>query len=83
MRGVETPLPTVQDVIDLTVRCGSLTNPGIRCIGIAVNTSALGEAEAREFLAMIGEEHALPATDPVRFGMEAIVDRVEAEFGVP
>lgn len=83
MRGVETPLPSVQDVIDLTIRCGSLTNPAIRCIGIAVNTSALGEAEAKDFLEKIGAEHGLPATDPVRFGMEAIVDRVEAEFGAP
>jgi uncharacterized NAD-dependent epimerase/dehydratase family protein len=83
MRGVQTPLPTVQEVIDLTIRCGSLTNPEIRCVGIAVNTSALDESEAEDFLKKIGEEHGLPATDPVRNGMEAIVDRVVAEFGAP
>jgi uncharacterized NAD-dependent epimerase/dehydratase family protein len=84
MRGVQTPLPTIQQVIDLTIQCGQLTNPGIRCVGIAVNTVALGEDEARAYLAKVSEDHGgLPATDPVRFGMEAIVDKVATEFGAP
>ncbi|MEM8700974.1 MAG: N-acetyltransferase DgcN [Pseudomonadota bacterium] len=83
MRGVETPLPTIQQVIDMTIQCGRLTNPDIRCIGIAVNTAALDKDEALAFLAKVGEKHGLPATDPVRFGMDAIVDKVSAEFGAP
>ncbi|MEP0233038.1 N-acetyltransferase DgcN [Roseibium sp.] len=84
MRGVPAPLPTIQQVIDLTVQCGQLTNPDIRCIGIAVNTSALGEEEAKAYLAKISEDHnGLPATDPVRFGMENVVDHVASEFGAP
>lgn len=83
MRGVDAPLPTIQDVIDLTLQCGRLTNPDIRCIGIAVNTVALAESEAWGYLAKVGEEHGLPATDPVRFGMDVIVDQVIAEFGAP
>ena len=47
MRGVAHPLPTIQQVIDMTVACGRLTNPAIRCIGIAVNTQALDEHVAR------------------------------------
>jgi uncharacterized NAD-dependent epimerase/dehydratase family protein len=80
MRGVEHPLPTIAEVIDLTVRCGRLTNPGIRPVGIAVNTSALDEAAARALLADTARAHGLPATDPVRFGVETIVDRLLAEF---
>jgi D-glutamate N-acetyltransferase len=83
MRGVETPLPTIQQVIDATVQSGQLTNPDIRCIGIAVNTSALDDDEALAYLAKVGEKHGLPATDPVRYGMDAIVDKVSAEFGAP
>lgn len=83
MRGVETPLPTIQQVIDLTIQCGKLTNPDIRCIGIAVNTIALNEAEAESYLAEVSAEYGLPATDPVRFGMDPIVDRVVEEFGAP
>jgi D-glutamate N-acetyltransferase len=83
MRGVDTPLPTIQQVIDATVQSGQLTNPDIRCIGIAVNTSALEDGEALAYLAKVGEQHGLPATDPVRYGMDAIVDKVSAEFGAP
>ncbi|GJE32382.1 N-acetyltransferase DgcN [Methylobacterium oxalidis] len=80
MRGVEHPLPTISEVIDMTVRLGRLTNPDIRATGIAVNTQALEEAEARRYLDTIAAEHDLPATDPVRFGVDALVDRLVAEF---
>lgn len=83
MRGVGHPIPSIEDVIDLTIRCGKLTNPGIRCVGIAVNTVALGEAEAKELLAETSRKHGLPACDPVRFGVTEIVERVTAEFGAP
>jgi len=80
MRGVRHPLPSIGEVIDLTIRCGRLTNPDIRPVGIAINTQALGEDEARAVLAAAAREHSLPATDPVRFGVQAIVDRLVAEF---
>lgn len=80
MRGVNHPLPSIQAVIDLTVQLGSLTNPGIRPVGIALNTQALDEDAAKALLAELAETHDLPATDPVRFGVEGIVDRIVAEF---
>jgi uncharacterized NAD-dependent epimerase/dehydratase family protein len=82
MRGVQHPLPSIAEVIDLTIRCGQLTNPAIRPIGIAVNTQALGDEEARAYLDRVAEEHDLPATDPIRFGVAAIVDRVVSDFPV-
>ena len=83
MRGVRHPLPTIQEVIDLTIRCGQLTNPAVRPVGIAINTQALGDVEARAYLDAVGHKHHLPAVDPVRYGIEAVVDRIEAEFGAP
>lgn len=83
MRGVPAALPTIQQVIDLTIQCGQLTNPDIRCIGIAVNTAALDETAARSYLQELSDTYKLPATDPVRFGMEAIVDKVADEYGAP
>lgn len=74
MRGVETPIPSIQDIIDLTITMGSLTNPDIRCVGLCVNTAALGEVEAKSCLSDLSRKHGLPATDPVRFGVENIVD---------
>ncbi|KQO54973.1 N-acetyltransferase DgcN [Methylobacterium sp. Leaf85] len=80
MRGVAHPLPSIQQVIDLTIQLGSLTNPGICPVGIAVNTQKLGEDEARTLLQDLTREHGLPATDPVRFGVDGIIDRLLAEF---
>jgi len=81
MRGVETPLPTIQQVIDTTTSIGKLTNPDIQCVGICVNTLALGEEEALAYLEQIGKEHGLPATDPLRFGSQSIVEELERRFG--
>jgi uncharacterized NAD-dependent epimerase/dehydratase family protein len=80
MRGVQHPLPTITDVINLTIRCGQLTNPAIRCVGIAVNTAALDDAAARTLLAETGKAHDLPAVDPVRYGVGEIVARLMQEF---
>lgn len=80
MRGVQHPLPTIQQVIDLTVTCGRLTNPAIRPVGISINTQALDEAAARAYLDETARAHDLPATDPVRFGVAPIVDHLQKLF---
>lgn len=80
MRGVQHPLPTIREVIDLTRQLGRLTNPDIRATGIAVNTQALEEDAALRLLDDLAAAHNLPATDPVRFGVEGLVDRLVAEF---
>ncbi|MEM6665745.1 MAG: DUF1611 domain-containing protein, partial [Pseudomonadota bacterium] len=79
MRNVKTPLPTIQQVIDQTIAMGRLTNPAIRPVGIAINTSALNEAAAHACLSEAAETYNLPATDPIRFGVSSIVDRLESE----
>lgn len=81
MRNVPNALPSIQQVIDATISMGKLTNPDIRCVGICVNTLALGEDEAKAYLAKTGEEYGLPCVDPLRFGAEAIVAEVESQFG--
>ena len=83
MRGVAHPLPTIAEVIELTVTCGRLTNPAIRCVGIAVNTAALEDSAAEAYLAETGAAHGLPAVDPIRTGVGPIVERIAAEFGRP
>ena len=80
MRGVPLPLPTIGAVIDLTIRCGALTNPLIRPVGIAVNTAALDEKAALDYLKHMEREYMLPASDPMRFGVSTIVNRIAAEF---
>ena len=80
MRGVQHPLPKIREVIDMTIALGRLTNSAIRCVGIAVNTEKLGEAEAKAYLAEIATEHGLPASDPVRFGVDPILAFLRASF---
>ena len=67
-------------MIDRTVECGRLTNPAIRPVGIAINTQALAEDAARACCAEVEAAHGLPTTDPVRFGVRAIVERVRVDF---
>ncbi|MCX5479374.1 DUF1611 domain-containing protein [Kaistia geumhonensis] len=81
MRGVQHPLPSIEDVIDLTVRCGSLTNPDIRCVGIAINTAALDDAAATALLAETAGRLSLPAVDPIRTGVAPIVAEIGRVFG--
>lgn len=76
MRGVQHPLPSIAEVIDLNIRCGMLTNPAIRPVGISVNTEHLSEIEARRLVESLEKEHGLPATDPIRFGTGAIVRHI-------
>jgi uncharacterized NAD-dependent epimerase/dehydratase family protein len=80
MRGVRHPLPAISQVIELAVQLGRLTNPAVRPVGIAINTQALGENEARACLEQTATEHGLPAADPIRTGVALIVDHVEQLF---
>ncbi|QNM81904.1 DUF1611 domain-containing protein [Sphingomonas sabuli] len=61
-------LPPVEEIIDLTVRLGSRTNPAIRCGGIALNTSKLEAQEAEALCAAESRRLGLPVADPIRGG---------------
>lgn len=61
-------LPTLEEVIDLTMLLGSRTNPAIRCGGVSLNTSAFDAADADRLLAEEGQRLGLPVADPVRGG---------------
>lgn len=70
-------VPPVEEVIDLTIRLGKLTNPNIRCGGISLNTSAFTDEQASRLLQAESERlHGLPVADPMRGGrpFERLVD---------
>lgn len=83
MRNVSHPLPTIGQVIDRAILEGRLTNPAIQCIGIAINTQALNERDAKAELERTGSEYNLPCIDPVRFGTGPIVDELIRRFPPP
>jgi uncharacterized NAD-dependent epimerase/dehydratase family protein len=80
MRNVSVPMPRIGDVIEQTLVQGRTTNPDIVCIGVAVNTAALEEPEARRVLAVTAAELGLPVTDPIRFGPGPLVDELVESF---
>ena len=69
----EFELPTIRDVIERTIEIGKQTNGAIHCVGLSINTSKLSEHEAKDFLESLENVFGLPATDPIRFGVEKIV----------
>jgi uncharacterized NAD-dependent epimerase/dehydratase family protein len=73
-------LPSVNDVIERTIAIGRLTNTGIRCVGVALNTSKVTATERQSLLARYTAETNLPCVDPMQGGMGAIADRLRSEF---
>ena len=80
MRGLpHQPLPDIGMCIEGHLAAARLTNPDARCVGIAVNTSAMESESARAaLLSELADTFGMPAVDPVRDGVAAIADAVEA-----
>ena len=76
MRNVAAPVPSVEEVVELTVTAGRATNPAILCTGVALNTGNLGAAAARALIDEAAARLSLPVADPMRFGAQALVDRL-------
>jgi uncharacterized NAD-dependent epimerase/dehydratase family protein len=66
----EFAVPSVDEIIDITLRLGSRTNPAIRAGGVSFNTSELPEGEARQLMAKESARLGLPVADPIRGGAE-------------
>ena len=66
----EFAVPGVEEIIELTMRLGSRTNPAIRVGGISFNTSALRDDQALEIIAAESARLGLPVADPVRGGQD-------------
>lgn len=70
------PLPTIGELIERTLQIGALTNPGIRCVGISVNTSMLEDAQKERYLAELSARYELPCVDPLLQGTQPIVKQL-------
>jgi uncharacterized NAD-dependent epimerase/dehydratase family protein len=57
-----------------------LTNPRVRFVGIALNTSGLNDAAAERVLKATEESVNLPCVDPIRTGVDAIVEALESWY---
>lgn len=70
-------LPDIQTCIETNLQAARLTNPDVQCVGISVNTSALGEQEAMSYMDLLETEMGLPVVDPFRQGVSRIVEKLK------
>jgi uncharacterized NAD-dependent epimerase/dehydratase family protein len=73
-------LPSLAEVIERTVAIGSLTNPAIRCVGVALNTSKVAAGERQRLRDQYSAEVGLPCVDPIVDGVGPIVDGLLQQF---
>lgn len=77
MRGLSNrPLPEPGPCLAANLEAARLTSPAVRAVGVALNTSRLDDAEAAAVRTRIANETGLPVQDPVKDGVELIVDRM-------
>lgn len=74
------PLPDIPTLIEQTIVCGRVTNANIRCAGISINTSTIGEEDREKYLGELAKQTGLPCVDPVAGGVAPIVDYLEEHF---
>jgi len=77
MRGLpQFPIPDLKECMDANLGVAYLTNPNVQFVGVAVNTSKLGEQEADDYLKQTEQDLELVTVDPLRHGVARIVDQM-------
>ena len=76
MRGVDTPIPSIKEIINLTINLGSLTNKKIHCVGIALNTSKMKD-DPLVLKKSISNEFDLPCLDPIVDDLEPFINIIK------
>ena len=66
------PLPSLQEAIRRYVEAAQLTNPSVRCVGVAINSSSLDDTAWARYRHAVADELGLPVCDPMRGGVDAI-----------
>jgi uncharacterized NAD-dependent epimerase/dehydratase family protein len=80
MLNVDYPIPDIADCLALNLKLGRRTNPNQKCVGISLNTSALSEDDAKSCIKKLETEFKVPVTDPYRFGIAPIADKLAEEL---
>ena len=81
MRGLpHYPMPGLRETLDANLQVARLTNPGVRAVGVALNTSKLSPAEAERLCAETADALGLPCTDPFSMGVAPIIDWIVTCF---
>ncbi len=71
------PITPLDQAMPPYLTAARLTNPGVRFVGISLNTSGLSAAEADKAIKRTEDSLGLPCADPIRTGMDRIAEAVE------
>lgn len=71
------PVVSLEHAIPTYLSAARLTNPKVRFLGVALNTSSLSDLEARRVLASTAQQLNLPCVDPMRTGVDQLVAALE------
>jgi uncharacterized NAD-dependent epimerase/dehydratase family protein len=71
------PMVSLAECVEANLRAASVTSDAVKLAGFAINTSGYSEQQARDYCAEVSAEFGVPATDPVRFGIDAIAARLQ------
>ena len=72
------PLPSLREAIRRYVEAARLTNPAVRCVGVAINSSTLDDAAWARYRHAVEAELDLPVCDPLRGGVDLIAQALLA-----
>jgi uncharacterized NAD-dependent epimerase/dehydratase family protein len=77
MRGIPgRALPDLSECLEANLAAARLTSPGVRAVGICLNTSNVEPDAVRRLCASTADRLGLPCTDPVAFGVDPIIDQL-------
>lgn len=77
MRGLPgRALPGLKECLEANLQTARLTSPNVRAVGVCLNASRMEKNEAMALCRQIEAELGLPCTDPIAFGVEAIIDEL-------
>ncbi|HYJ53360.1 MAG TPA: N-acetyltransferase DgcN [Allosphingosinicella sp.] len=77
MRGIPgRAVPELAECLAANLAAARLTSPGVRAVGICLNTSGMEPAAARRLCDSTADRMGLPCTDPVAFGVDPIIEHL-------
>ncbi len=75
MRGLPSyQLPSLEVLRETALQMARIVNPACEAVGIAINTAAMTEDAASDYLAGVERRMGLPTVDPFRHGAARLVD---------
>lgn len=77
MRGLPgRALPGLAECLERNLQVAKVTSPDVRAVGVCLNTSGMDGDAARRLCARTEDALGLPCTDPMVFGVDALIDEL-------